>query len=443
MKQQSDENKKIDTKIRESDDYQFLQEKIKERPVNRKKLLKNTLMTLGFAVIFGAVACATFILLEPVLGNLISKGENKTVVVLPPEDDEMLPEDMIWADDELEEDGQSNISNAVSTVELQATDLQVLYDKMCLIANEAQKSMVVVTGRTSDVDWFSTNYERQTRSSGLLVADNGKEYLFLSNYNAVVKASRIFVTFCDGTEVEATLKSYDKSIGKAIVAVEMNAVPKQTKDAISYAKLSSSNVNCEPGRVVMAIGNPMGYQNSLGFGVITSSGNPVSVVDGSYKLITTDIIGSAQASGVLINMSGRVIGIIDQSFMGDELGNQICAIGISELRKKIESLSNVDPIPYLGLKVSDVTKVAQEEFKVPNGAYVTEVMMDSPAMNVGTRKGDVITAINDVIVTSVYDYVSELSSCKPGDEITITVMRQSVEGYKEVNLKVVLSELKD
>ena len=116
MKQKSDENIKIDTKIRESDDYQFLQEKIKERPVNRKKLLKNTLMTLGFAVIFGAVACATFILLEPVLGNLISKDENKTVVVLPPEDEEMLPEDMVWADDELEEDGQSNISNAVSTV---------------------------------------------------------------------------------------------------------------------------------------------------------------------------------------------------------------------------------------------------------------------------------------------------------------------------------------
>lgn len=440
----SEENN-VETKVQENDDYTFLQEKINERPINRRKLFKNTVTTLGMAVIFGLVACVTFILLEPVLGNLISKEEKKPVVVLPSEEDEVRPEDMVWVDEDLEdksEEPETNISNAVTTVELQISDYQLLYNKLGGVAAEVRKSMVVVTARTSNLDWFSDYSQKQKQSSGIIVADNETEYLIFCNYDEIIKSSGIFVTFSDGTEVEAKLKSYDKTVRKAIVAVEMAAVPDQTKEAITYAKLGSSNVGCEPGTVVLAIGSPMGNIDSVGYGIITSSGNKISSIDSNYCLITTDIYGSQTASGVLVNMKGRVIGFIDQNYNTADLKNQLSALGVSELRKKIEGLSNETPIPYLGIRVTDVTKGAQEQLNVPQGAFIMETVMNSPAMMVGLRKGDVVTAINDVVIENAADYENELLSYAPDEEITVSVMRINATGYSEVNVKVTLQELK-
>lgn len=428
-------------KEHQDSDYSFLQEKIKERPINRKKLIRTSINTATFAVVFGLVACVTFILLEPVIGNWLSpdKGDDLQIVTFPAEEEEMLPEDMVQDEDELNQN--ENISSAVSTVELQLSDYEAMYDKLHDVAKEAGKSMVTVTAMSSDVDWFNNPLESENETTGFIVADNGKELLILADQRFISKATEIMITFTDGEQATATIKKTDANTGLTILAVDMTVISQETKDAIKYISLGSSSSGNRVGDLVIAVGSPLGYNDSLCYGNITSMGNEINTIDMNYKLITTDIYGSSNASGAILNTKGQIIGIINQNYNSPDLKNQISAIGISELRKTIELLSNADDSAYLGLYVTDVTATAQTQLSVPKGAYIKDIDLNSPAMLVGMQKGDVVTAIEDAVVTNVSEYVNELREHAPGEEVTITIQRMSVDGYREIDVKVTLGVL--
>ncbi len=424
-------------------DYSFLQEKIKERPINRKKLIRTSLNTAVFAVVFGLVACFVFILLEPVIGRILNppKEEPKQQIVLPAEEDEMLPEDMVQDEEELSEaqtPSETVTSEAPEAVELHVADYQKLYDKMRVIAYEAARSHVKVTAVREGTDWFQNRMESTNETSGMLVADNGVEILILCNQPTVAGASEIVVTFCNDYKANATLKKSDRNTGLAIVAVRLDEVNEKTKNEIKYARLGSSAATSIVGDLVIAIGSPLGYTDSLCYGMITSNRNPISMVDANYTLITTDIYGSRNASGMLVNTLGQVIGIIRQDYNAVEMRNQISAIGITELKRLIEDLSNERETPFLGLHVTDVTTEAQNSLGVPDGAFITEVALMSPAMEHGLRKGDVITAMNGTTISSVVEYNAEMHNYAPQEEIRVTIMRQDVKGYQEMDIKVTL-----
>lgn len=424
-------------------DYSFLQEKIKERPINRKKLIRTSLNTAVFAVVFGLVACFVFILLEPVIGRILNppKEEPKQQIVLPAEEDEMLPEDMVQDEEELsgaQTPSETVTSEAPEAVELHVADYQKLYDKMRVIAYEAARSHVKVTAVREGTDWFQNRLESTNETSGMLVADNGVEILILCNQPTVAGASEIVVTFCNDYKANATLKKSDRNTGLAIVAVRLDEVNEKTKNEIKYARLGSSAATSIVGDLVIAIGSPLGYTDSLCYGMITSNRNPISMVDANYTLITTDIYGSRNASGMLVNTLGQVIGIIRQDYNAVEMRNQISAIGITELKRLIEDLSNERETPFLGLHVTDVTTEAQNSLGVPDGAFITEVVLMSPAMEHGLRKGDVITAMNGTTISSVVEYNAEMHNYAPQEEIRVTIMRQDVKGYQEMDIKVTL-----
>ncbi|MBO5342260.1 MAG: serine protease [Lachnospiraceae bacterium] len=428
-------------KEHQDSDYSFLQEKIKERPINRKKLIRTSLNTATFAVVFGLVACVTFILLEPVIGNWLNpqKEEGVGIVTLPAEEEEMLPGDMVQDEDELNQ--SENISNAVSTVELQLSNYEEMYDKLYQVAQEAQKGMVTVTAMSSNVDWFNNTLESENKTTGYIVADNGKELLVLADYRFVSKATEILITFGDGSQASATLKKHDSNTGLAILAIDMTTLSLDTKASYEYVTLGSSNTGNQVGDLVIAVGSPLGFKDSLCYGNITSMGNEINEIDINYKLITTDIYGSSNASGALLNTRGQIIGIINQNYNSSDLKNQISAVGISELRKVIENMSNAKDTTYLGLYVTNVTDTAQNQLSVPKGAYVVDVDLNSPAMLVGMQKGDVVTAVDDAIVTNVTEYVNELREHAPNEEITVTIQRMSVDGYREIDMKVTLGVL--
>ncbi len=432
----------IDLKEHQDSDYSFLQEKIKERPINRKKLIRTSLNTAIFALVFGLVACVTFILLEPVIGDWLNprKDGGTEIVTLPPaEEEEMLPEDMVQDENELNQN--ENISNAVSTVELQLVDYEKMYDKLYEVAKDAKKGMVTVTAMSSNVDWFDNTLQSENETTGFIVADNGKEILVLADQRFIATATEILVTFTDGTQATAVIKKADKNTGLVILGVDMETVSDDTKEKIKYISLGSSNTGNNIGDLVIAVGSPLGYKDSLCYGNITSMGNEINMIDINYKLITTDIYGSSNASGALLNTKGQIIGIINQNYNSKDLENQISVIGISELRKTIEALSNAKDTPYLGVYVTNVTQVAQNQLSIPKGAYVTDIALNSPAMLVGVQKGDVVTAVEDAVVTNVSEYVTELQAHEPGDEITITIERVSVDGYREIDIKVTLGTL--
>lgn len=425
-------------------DFEFMKEKIKERPVNRKKLVRRTILTASMAVIFGLIACFTFLVLEPLFSNMLYPEEEPKQVTFPEVEEEMLPEDMLQSQVQIpfKENGTEEVQTEEMTEadksEIEIKDYQVLYDKMYEIAKESQKSMVTVVGVTSDVDWFNNPYESKGQTSGLLLADNGKELLVLADKKTVEEAETIQVTFCDGEQATGNLRASDAITGLSIISIPLESVGADTKDAITMADLGSSNSNNLLGSAIIAIGTPMGTGNSVAYGMLTSVGNTISVADNSYKLMTTDIYGSPNAGGVILDMSGKIVGVIDMGYNEEDTQNLVSAIGISELKKTIQKLSNGQKMAYLGIEAIDVTAQANLNKGVPFGAFVTEINMDSPAMQSGIQSGDVIVQIGADKIENMAQYVDALLGYQPDDEVKLTIMRQGKEEYREMELTIKL-----
>lgn len=170
----------------------------------------------------------------------------------------------------------------------------------------------------------------------------------------------------------------------------------------------------------------------LNSGAVTSVSSSAYLTDNVYKLLATDIKGAVSGSGVLVNMDGKIIGIIDQSLNPDD-GENVTALAISGIKSLIEALSNNDTIPYLGITGQEVSENVSQKTGMPVGVLVTNVVGDSPAMLSGLKTYDVITDISGRKITSFTDYHNLLYTLKPGDVITITAMRKGADGYAEVS----------
>ena len=428
------------------DHSDFMKETIKQRPLNRRKLVRRTLLTAAMAVIFGMVACFTFLLLEPVISNKLYPEEEPEIIEFVEEsrEDEILPEDMIVDDSQMQpeptqppalEDEQ--IAQVLSEMKLGVEDYLSLFAGIREVAREVRKSIVTVVGVTPDVGGLDNEYENEGAVSGIVVADNGIELLILADVSSIEDAQSLEVAFQDGEIYQATLMKKDNNTGLAVISIAKTKIKSTTLEMAVAANLGTSGSSLV-GIPVIALGRPMGTEGSLCYGNITSTGNVIRLPDSNYKLMTTDIYGSSSASGVLINLRGQVVGIIDMSKNSPDLSNLISAVGISDLKKLVESLSNDKDIAYFGVYGADVTESANEELGVPLGAYITEIDMDSPAMNAGIQSGDVILKWNDMEIESYQDLVSTLLSEEPEKTVSITLMRQGPEGYTEMETTAVL-----
>lgn len=478
--QQSD----LDSEI--SSEITFLQEKIKERPVNRKKLVRRTVITVVMAMVFGLVACVTFLLLEPVINRMIYPEEKAEIVRFPEEEQEVNPEDMAADEAELqiireEEAAESQNENTKDpgaeepgdTASEEGTgqggtavdaeggaagnpeeispeeaakitileDYQVLYNVLGELRAEVEKSMVSVTAVTSDVNWINDTLENTGVTSGLIVADNGRELLILAGYRELEDADSISVSF-GGDQKEAAVKEIDQATGLAVLAVPLSELSEEQRNGITYASLGSSAGRALVGQPVLVVGSPAGAGGSVCYGMVTSQGTALGLLDSNYKLLTTDIYGSRSASGVIANMRGEVVGILYNSDENSDMQNRLCGIGISELKRTIEKLSNGEKMVYLGIHGTEPSDVISREYQLPKGAYITGIEMDSPAMQAGLQNGDIITKAGDTDIVSYTEFVNILMKAQVGQNLRLTVARQS-QGkgeYQEMSVTVVLQE---
>lgn len=433
---------------RNQDNTDFMKETIKQRPLNRRKLVRRTLITAAMAVVFGLVACITFLLLEPVISNRLYPEEEPQTVVLVEEmeENEILPEDMIVDDSQMQpepteapllENEQIAQILAEMDLELGVEDYLSLLGNVKEVAKQARKSIVTVVGVTSDVGWLDNEYESEGAVSGVIVADNGKELLILANVNSIKDADSIKVAFADGQEYPASMKKKDNNTGLAVISISKSIIQSSTLEVVKAAVLGTSGSSLL-GSPIIALGRPMGTEDSICYGNITSVGNAIKLPDSNYKYMITDIYGSANASGVIINLNGQVVGIIDMSHNTSDLKNLINAVGISELKKVVESLSNDSDIAYFGIYGTDVTQEANLSMGVPFGAYITEIDMDSPAMDSGIQSGDVIIKLDEAEINSYQELVKELLLREPGSEIKVELMRHGPDGYRELKLTAAL-----
>lgn len=426
---------------------EFMREKIKQKPVNKKKLLRRTVSTVVMAVVFGFVACFTFLVLEPVISNRLYPEEGPKEVVFPEETktEEMKPEDMLVNEEDVEpaetvevELVDEQIEEILSQVEFEFSleDYQDLYSQLRKLTEDTSRAIVTVAGVTSDVDWFNNTYENVASASGVIVANNQRDILILVSAANLKGADSIEVTFCDQSQVEAQLVRKDENTGLAILSVPLMSISEETMDVIDIAELGSSNTSSLLGTPVIALGSPLGTSGSISYGVVTSTGTVMDLPDAAYKRITTDIYGSRNATGILINLKGMVIGIIDNVNTGYDMNNLLTAYGITELKRTIEQMSNNKERAYLGVHGADVPKEAIEDTQIntPPGAYIRAIEIDSPAMEAGIQGGDVVIRINETEITTYNELLNIIQSSKPEDVLDFTLMRQGHEMSVNVTL---------
>lgn len=447
--QEKDQNSANQDTVKEQAEYtppvqpDFLRETIKQKPVNKKKLLRRTLITVAMAVVFGLVACFTFLVLEPVISNRLYPEEEAEEVRFPEETvtEEMRPEDMLVEEEEDEqaetvqvELEEEKIEELLSQVQFSISDYQLLYEELAELAQDVGRSVVTVTSVVSDVDWFNDTYENEASASGIIVANNRKSILILVSAGVLNGADSIIVTFCDQAKVNAEMVQRDDATELAILSVPLVDIEEETMDVIEIATLGSSNNSNLLGSPVMALGSPMGTSGSVCYGVVTSVGTIIDQADSAYKTITTDIYGSRNATGVLVNMKGMVIGVVDNVNTSNDMGNLLTAYGISELKRTIEKMSNDEERAYLGVHGADVPREASEELNTPAGVYVRSIEMDSPAMAAGIQNGDVIIGINDTPITNYNGLLDVLYESDPEDTLNFVLMRQGREMSTTVTL---------
>ncbi len=314
---------------------EFVIEKIKERPINKRKLLRRTLLTAAMAVIFGLIACFTFLVLEPVFSNWLHPEDKPQTVVFPEDQEEMSPEEMLadtiseyptTAETEPIALEKKQIEEILKNVTLDLDNYNELYSTMSSYVEQLRPCMVTITGITSNLDWLDNVQESKNQVIGVLIANNGKELLILADYTPIKDAERLSVTFYNGTQVGAQVKAYDSATNLAVIAANPGGLSQEfVNEKIKIAVLGSSIYKNMEGIPVVALGRPMGLNNSIGYGMISSSTGQMMSIDANYKLLQTDIYGSQDGSGVLFNLQGQVIGIITNYQGNTNMDNMVIA----------------------------------------------------------------------------------------------------------------------
>lgn len=484
------ENKQSATSSEQN--FEFITETIKEKPVSKRKVILKTIFTCILALAFGAIACFTFVSLYPVFNEWLHPVDDTKVVSLGQSDDENGTEEVLPADgkeetnnvspedadgtetdtsgdeggeqtdesitkdtpeDKPENSENSNVEEAlpapevitqvVETVEkdLELDDYAQLYQQISDVAAEARRAVVTVTGVSANKDWFMNVYENKHTSAGLILAENGKEMLILTKTSPLSGSDKIAVTFCDGARYNAAMKKSDPNTDLSVIAVDLEDMSAETKEACKLAELGSSKNSSIDGTPVIAVGDPLGATESMAVGQITSHTIKRDMTDTNVSILTTDIYGSSNASGVIINLAGKVLGIITQDGASMDAKNLIRGYAISDMKDKLEKLSNGQELAYLGIVGMDVTREAADEYGVPMGAYVKQVVIDSPAMEAGIQNGDVIVKLGTTDITSFTDYKDAMLKCQPEDLMMVTVKRMGRDEYVELSYEITLGKL--
>ena len=233
----------------------------------------------------------------------------------------------------------------------------MFFRSMSQYAGKMKQCMVKVKGTVSEVDWLNNEEEYEIVSNGLIIYKYNSGLLILADFRELGSVKNVFVSFYNEERAQAVVSQLDSETGLAILTVPITYISKEVFDNENLvAKLGSTNMNELEGTPVIALGNPMGVQGSLGYGIITAATGESNRSDMNYRLLQTNIYGNKSATGVLFNLDGEVLGILTEDQEVYAMDGLLTAYGISSLRKRIEKMSNRNKIPYLGILGTGVSE---------------------------------------------------------------------------------------
>lgn len=407
------------------------------------------------AAVFGVVATGTMYFTGDSLG--IFKNNSKEAVV--------IPSTSVGAGNTgiTGSEGGTTLQTAADKTTTSSSGETVITDVSGVVKN-VMPSVVAITSTQlvqsgysgSLYDYYFGNgnsnnnqYEEQTGAgSGIIIGQNDTELLVVTNNHVVEGADSLQVQFIDGETVDAAIKGTDSEKDLAVVAVKLSDIKKSTLEQIKVATLGDSD-KLEVGEGTIAIGNALGYGQSVTTGVVSALNREVQYENRTMKLIQTNAaINPGNSGGALLNSKGEVIGINAAKYSSSSVEGMGFAIPVSSVKNVIENLMNKETLTkvdsdkkgYLNIYGRDVTSTLSETYSVPTGVYVIEVIEGGAADKAGIEKSNVITKINGESVSSMEDLQRKLEYYEKGTEVTLTIQYAKGNEYKEKEVKVTLGD---
>lgn len=394
------------------DDNQFQNNYSQGEPNHPKKPKKITkvIAVIGLAIIFGIVSSGVFLSTSYIGTNIL--GLNK-----------------------------SSNNDVKTTTTAVTKSSSVVTSDVSSIVNDVMPSVVAITNMSvQEVQNFwgqTSQYQSESCGTGIIIAKTDNELLIVTNNHVIADNESLTVTFDDDTSVDADVKGTDSEHDLAVIAVPLDQISSETMEKIAVATLGDSTA-LQVGEPAIAIGNAMGYGQSVTTGVIsavnrestTTNEQTGETEETGVKLIQTDAaINPGNSGGPLVNANGEVIGINSSKLASTTVEGMGYAIPISDVSDIIDNLMNQETKHkvseekkgYLGVKGYDVTEESAEKYNMPTGVYVAEIVKGGGAEEAGITKGNVITALNGTTVNSMEELQKELGYYETGKTVSVTI----------------------
>ena len=332
------------------------------------------------------------------------------------------------------------------------TETKIISADVTEVVEDVMPAMVSIVNKYVQTSsfWGQTfSQEAQSSGSGIIIAQDDKELLIATNYHVIEGADTLEVTFIDGNVAQAQIKGKDASMDLAVIAIPLETIDTETKQAITVAKLGDSEA-LKLGEQVIAIGNALGYGQSVTGGWVSALNREVGMEDGSTgTFIQTDAaINGGNSGGALLNMNGEVVGINSSKISGYGVEGMGYAIPIAAAEPIISDLMTKETkekvedgnVGYMGISLQTVNAEMSAYLNLPTGIIVMEVEKDSPAEKAGLLPYDIITNFDGDKISDYEDLQASLQYCAPGTVADVIVMRQVNGEYTAVELEITLGE---
>lgn len=410
--------------------------------------MKKTAWIVLSAVLFGTVAGTVMTGVQIASSGMVSQffaivsSDEK----LPEQGEELLPEPFPGGNIQ-------GILPEVPAVPAPATDVsQVVEEAMPAVV--AVASTAVYQMPDFGFGWFfgggSQSYEVPSSGSGIIIGENDTELLIVTNNHVVQDTVSLKITFVDDTAVDAAVKGTDPDTDLAVISVPLDQIPQETKEKIAVARLGDSD-GLKVGQGVIAIGNALGYGQSVTVGYVSALNREIKTSDGNTRvLLQTDAaINPGNSGGALLNMKGEVIGINAAKYSSTEVEGIGYAIPVSGVQDILDELMNrktrsevaEEKRGYLGIQGTTVDEDAAAAFGMPKGVYVYKILKDGAAADSQLREKDIITKLDGMTVKSMQELQKFLKGYETGETIELLVQRQEDGQYKEIQIPVTLTGL--
>lgn len=427
---------------------QYTQELVSEDVKSKKKkgfgkFMKRFAVITASALLFGGVAAVMFNVVDSYIKERNGNGTELST------EEAAFDEDYVPGNDYATDTSLNDLDgDVIDTVVIPENDNKGNLD-VSHIAEGVMPSIVAINVKAIeeyDYGMFGGTYEYESEGSGsgIIIGENDTELLIVTNNHVVSDAETVTVSFIDESVYEAKVKGTDSDNDLAIIVVSLDEISADTRSAIKVAKLGNSE-ELKVGEQVVAIGNALGYGQSVTTGIV-SAVNRMNSTNATPLIQTDAAINPGNSGGALINMDGEVIGINSSKYMSTQVEGMGYAIPISEVESILDELMNretrekVDEkkVGYLGVGCTTIDEQVSYLYGMPEGALVSEVMEDSPAERYGIKKNNIIVEFDGVDIKSAEQLVDLLEYYEVGEKVTVTVSYLDDDEYKEKDIEVVL-----